>query len=73
MTPSGRQLLEDQHVTDYFLDEANVAVVPGSSFAMPGYFRISYAASLDSLREACKRLSSAVLALRQNSTAVGAK
>lgn len=73
MTPSGRHLLEDQHVTDYFLDEANVAVVPGSSFAMPGYFRISYAASLDSLREACKRLSSAVLALRQNSTAVDAK
>jgi aspartate aminotransferase len=71
VTPSGKRLLEDRHVTDYFLEEANVAVVPGSSFGMPGYFRISYAASLDSLREACKRLSGAVHALRQNSSSAG--
>ena len=38
------------------LDEARVAVTPGEAFDAPGYIRISYATSMDSLREGSSRL-----------------
>ena len=38
------------------LDEARVAVTPGEAFDAPGYMRISYATSMDSLREGSSRL-----------------
>ena len=34
------------------LDEANVAVIPGSGFGSPDNIRLSYATSLDLLEEA---------------------
>ena len=59
-TPSGECLTTDRRVIEYFLEQGRVAVVPGSAFGMPGYFRISYAASLENLREGCARLARAV-------------
>ncbi|KRL83915.1 pyridoxal phosphate-dependent aminotransferase [Ligilactobacillus apodemi] len=41
---------------DALLEEEYVAVVPGEAFGMPGYIRLSYAASLSDLREAMVRL-----------------
>ncbi len=38
------------------LDETRVVLVPGEAFDAPGFVRISYAASIDSLREASERL-----------------
>ena len=38
------------------LDDARVAVTPGEAFDAPGFVRISYATSLDLLREGCQRL-----------------
>ncbi len=38
------------------LDEARVAVTPGEGFDAPGFLRISYATSLDRLREGTKRI-----------------
>ncbi len=38
------------------LDEEKVAVVPGEAFFYPGYFRMSYAASDEDLKEAMKRI-----------------
>jgi aspartate aminotransferase len=38
------------------LDEAHVAIVPGAAFGAEGYIRISFATSLDDLKEAVKRL-----------------
>jgi aspartate aminotransferase len=38
------------------LDEARVAVTPGEAFDAPGFIRISYATSMDNLREGCTRL-----------------
>ena len=43
----------------YFLEEAGVAVVPGSAFELPGHFRISYAASDAQVEEGMKRLAQA--------------
>jgi aspartate aminotransferase len=38
------------------LDEMRVAVTPGEAFESPGFIRISYAASMDRLREGSQRL-----------------
>ena len=38
------------------LDEARVAVTPGEAFEAPGFVRISYATSMDNLREGSRRL-----------------
>src|SRR5205814_10413339 len=38
------------------LDESRVAVTPGEAFDAPGFIRISYATSMDNLREGSQRL-----------------
>lgn len=55
-TPSGRILGNDEDVANALLDEALVATVPGSAFAMPGHIRLSTAASDALLEEACERI-----------------
>lgn len=47
----------------YLLDEARVAVVPGSAFGAEGYLRLSYATSTENLQEAVRRIKSAVAKL----------
>ena len=44
----------------YLLEEAHVATVGGEAFGAPGYIRLSYAASDDSLRKAMVRIADAV-------------
>jgi Aspartate/tyrosine/aromatic aminotransferase len=41
---------------DALLEESRVAVTPGEAFDAPGFIRISYATSMDNLREGSKRL-----------------
>jgi aspartate aminotransferase len=50
-------------VAEYLLDEARVAVVPGSAFGDDDYVRISYATSMELLREGVRRIDRAVRAL----------
>ena len=40
------------------LEEALVAVVQGSAFGLDGYFRISYATSMEKLKVAMERIKS---------------
>lgn len=40
----------------YLLEEARVAVVPGSAFGSEGYFRLSFATSDEALKEALSRM-----------------
>ena len=47
----------------YLLREAHVAVVTGAAFGAPNCFRLSYAASEEELKEAIKRIKSALAAL----------
>jgi aspartate aminotransferase len=49
-------LVGDAELVAWLLGEADVAVVPGSAFGAPGYVRISFACSLDELREAVGRI-----------------
>lgn len=52
-SPGGSDLVDDQAVAMALLEEANVAVVQGSAFGLPGYLRIAYALDDESLRAAC--------------------
>jgi len=46
------------------LEEALVAVVPGIAFGAPGFFRISYAASEEFLKNSMQRIVSACSKLK---------
>jgi len=48
----------------HLLVEAHIAVVPGSAFGAEGYLRISYATSMENLKEAVLRLKAALEKLR---------
>jgi len=62
---AGDQRLEsDLDVAGYLLEEARCAVVPGTAFGAPGFVRISYAASNDTIREGLRRIGEAVSKLR---------
>jgi aspartate aminotransferase len=62
-TPDGRTIDDDIGFSRYLLEKHDVAVVPGSCFGLSPYFRISYAASEQDLREACRRIASGCEAL----------
>ena len=63
-TPKGKTIATDMDLCMYFLEEAGVALVPGSAFELPGHFRISYAAAEATLVEGMQRLKAACAALR---------
>jgi len=61
----GRGSVRDsQTLSNYLLEEARVAVVPGSSFGSDDHVRISYATSMDRLQEGVRRMASALAELR---------
>ncbi len=41
---------------EYLINEAGVALVPGSAFGAPGYMRLSFATSMENLREGLDRI-----------------
>ena len=55
-------LANDTELARHLINEANVAVVPGSAFGAPGYLRLSFACSLETLQEAVARIKAAVSA-----------
>jgi len=55
----GAVLAGDMEISAYLLDEAKVAVVPGTAFGAPGHLRLSYACSTADLTEAAGRLAAA--------------
>ena len=50
----------DMAFAEYLLEKFDVAVVPGSAFGAEGYFRISFATSMDNLRVALDRIEKAL-------------
>ena len=50
------KLKNDSEFVEKLLEKANVAVVQGSAFALPGHFRISYATSMRKLKIAMIRI-----------------
>jgi aspartate aminotransferase len=46
----------DVELSEYLIEKANVALVPGSAFGSPGFVRISFATSMENLEKAMDRL-----------------
>ncbi len=55
-TPKGVMIANDEAFVTALLEEEGVAVVHGAAFAGSPAFRISYAASTESLKDACTRI-----------------
>ena len=62
-TNEGIILKNDTDIVEWLLETAEVAAVPGVAFGLEPFFRVSYATSLDLLKEAMKRIEKAVLSL----------
>jgi aspartate aminotransferase len=52
------KLKTDTDFVQKLLEKSNVAVVQGSAFGLDGYFRISYATSMQNLKKAMDRIKS---------------
>ncbi|MCH9753606.1 MAG: pyridoxal phosphate-dependent aminotransferase [Alphaproteobacteria bacterium] len=63
-TPDGNLITNSSEFCVYLLQEALVAVVPGSAFGAEGYFRLSYAVSEEALADAANRIKEAVAKLK---------
>ena len=55
-TPQGQVLNSDVDYVTYLLEEAGVAVVPGTAFGLAPYLRLSTATDMKTLEEACHRI-----------------
>jgi aspartate aminotransferase len=65
----GRELATSQDLADYLLDEARVAVVPGSDFGLEGFVRLSYAISMENIAKGLDRIEAALAKLSMARTA----
>lgn len=62
---AGSRVIEtDLDLAGYLLDEAQVAVVPGTPFGAPGYMRLSYATGMDAIKKGVGRIEEAVKKLQ---------
>ncbi|GAA6138269.1 pyridoxal phosphate-dependent aminotransferase [Arenicella sp. 4NH20-0111] len=59
-TPSGQSIESDTDFTQYLLEDALVAAVPGSAYGLSPFFRISTATSEEVLMSALDRIESSV-------------
>lgn len=59
-TPQGSLLTNDMEVVMYLLEQANVAVVAGTSYGVSPYIRMSIATSLANIEKACERMHAAL-------------
>lgn len=55
-TAGGAVITSDEDFVRSLVEEAGVALVPGSAFAAPGHVRLSYAASMEQLHKATRRI-----------------
>ena len=54
--PNGKFLKTDDDFVESLLENQGIAVVQGSAFGLNGFFRISYATSMDNLKKAMKKI-----------------
>jgi aspartate aminotransferase len=55
---TGKELKTDSDFVQSLLENSGVAVVQGSAFGLEGFFRISYATSMENLKKALEKISS---------------
>jgi aspartate aminotransferase len=57
-TLSGQIIKDDTDFATFLLEETGVAIVQGSAFGLEGYFRVSYATSMQILEKALLKIKS---------------
>ncbi len=55
---NGKEIKSDSDFVQSLLENSGIAVVQGSAFGLEGFFRISYATSMDNLKKALEKISS---------------
>ncbi|HBN81707.1 MAG TPA: aspartate aminotransferase, partial [Ruminococcaceae bacterium] len=60
----GKKLNDSAGVAAFLLDQAHVAVVPGSAFYAPEYLRISYSTSMENIARGMDQIEKALKALQ---------
>jgi aspartate aminotransferase len=63
-TADDKVMTDDVALCDWLVESARVAVVPGSGFGAAGHARLSYACSMENIKEGVRRLREALLTLR---------
>jgi len=53
---TSRQYPDGDAVTEYLLNQSNIAVVPGSGFGLPNHVRLSYATSMEAIQKGMDRM-----------------
>ena len=61
---NGREIRNSLDFTEFLLEEAKVAVVPGAEFGSDNHIRISYATSLEEIKKGVDRIERAVESLK---------
>jgi aspartate aminotransferase len=63
-TADGAVIKDARELCMYLLNKGNVALTPGGAFGAPNYIRLSYATSEDVIREAVRRIKTALSELK---------
>lgn len=53
---NGKRIINSFDLADFILKEAEVALIPGSAFEAEGYLRLSYATSMEDVKEGLNRI-----------------
>lgn len=65
-TPDGKRIENDRDLVMHLMDDHGVALVHGAAYGLSPNFRVSFAASMDNLEEAGRRIQAAANALVRN-------
>lgn len=60
---NGKEITNSVDFAEYLLDAFKVAVIPGAGFGSDDYVRLSYATSLDNIKEGLRRIEEAVTSI----------
>jgi len=71
LSPNG--IKSSGEFAEALLKDVAVAVTPGEGFDAPGYFRLSYATSIERLKEGCERIKSFVQKLESTGKQAAAR
>jgi aspartate aminotransferase len=71
LSPTG--IRSSGELAEALLKDVSVAVTPGEGFDAPGYFRLSYATSIERLKEGCERIKSFVQKLESSGKLTAAR
>ena len=63
-TPEGKKISNDEDFMSYLLESEGIAGVHGAAFGLSPYFRLSYATSDETLKDACARIKRACVKLK---------